>query len=158
MWWRTTRSRFEQQKGEGNRTAMRAIVDSGEVPGIIAYTQGVPIGWCSVAPRDSFPALDRSRILKCIDETPVWSLVCFFIKKDYRNRGLSLRLIEAAIEYVRKKGGKVLEAYPVEPKKPRTAPAFAWTGLASAFRKTGFVECIRRSETRPIMRYSIPED
>ena len=155
MWWRLTRSLFEQQKGDGNRRAMRRIVRDGEVPGILAYVGSEPVGWCSVAPREVFSALERSRVLKRIDETPVWSIVCFFIDKNHRDQGMSVRLLRAAIEYVQKHGGKVLEGYPIEPKKGRVPPAFVWTGLSSAFRKVGFVEVARRSETRPIMRFSI---
>jgi len=157
MWWRLKRSEFERQKGEGNRKAMKAIVDSGEVPGILAYTGNVPVGWCSVAPRPSFPVLNRSRILKKIDVSPVWSIVCFFVDKNYRNKGLSVQLLQAVIEYVKKRGGTVLEGYPVEPKKDKMPAAFAWTGLASAFRKAGFLEVARRSDTRPMMRFFISE-
>ena len=157
MWWRLKRSDFERQKGEDNRRAMKILVHSGEVPGLLAYAGDVPVGWCSVAPRENFPVLNRSRVLKKIDEVPVWSVVCFFINKNYRNRGLSVRLLRAAIEYVKQQGGAVLEGYPVEPKTDIMPAAFAWTGLASAFRKAGFVEVVRRSQTRPIMRFSISE-
>ncbi len=157
MWWRLKRSQFDRQKGEANRKAMKAIVDSGEVPGILAYARDVPVGWCSVAPRMRFPVLSRSRILKEIDETPVWSVVCFFIEKDYRNKGVSARLLRAATEYVKQQGGMLLEGYPVEPKKGKVPDAFVWTGLASTFKKAGFVEVARRSETRPIMRFSVSE-
>ena len=79
MWWRLTQREFDAQKGEGNRRAMKAIVDSGRVPGVLAYHEGQPVGWCSVAPREEFPRLGRSRILKPVDDEPVWSVVCFFI-------------------------------------------------------------------------------
>ena len=153
MWWRIKRSEFEQQKGEGNRQAMKAIVESGEVPGLLAYEGDTAVAWCSVAPREQFPVLQRSRVLKRIDDTPVWSIVCFFIKKGYRNQGMSMRLLRAAMDYVREQGGQVVEGYPVEPRKDRMPTAFAYTGFASTFEKAGFVECVRRSETRPILRY-----
>jgi len=153
MWWRLTHSEFERNKGEGNRIAMQAIVESGEVPGILAYLDGVPVGWCSVAPRDRFPRLARSRILKPIDDAEVWSIVCFFVDKEHRNQGISAALLRAATEYVRQLGGKIVEGYPVEPKKAPMTAVFAYHGLASAFQKAGFVECTRRSETRPIMRF-----
>ena len=153
MLWRLKRKEFDQQKGEGNRLAMKAIVDSGEIPGILAYSQKQPVAWCAVAPREIYPALERSRILKKIDEQFVWSISCFFIDKRYRKQGLSIQLLKAAVDYVKKKGGKIIEGYPVEPKKDKTADVFVWTGLASAFKKANFIECIRRSETRPIMRY-----
>jgi len=153
MLWRLTRKEFEAQKGEGNRRAMQRIVKSGEIPGLLAYCGKQPVAWCAVAPRENYPALERSRILKKIDDEPVWSISCFFIHKDYRKQGLSVRILEAVTAYVRKQGGKIVEGYPVEPKKGKTADAFAWTGPASFFGKAGFVECARRSETRPIMRY-----
>jgi GNAT superfamily N-acetyltransferase len=155
MLWRLTRKEFEQQKGEANRQAMKTIVESGEIPGLLAYSEKQPVAWCSVAPRENFPALERSRVLKKIDDERVWSISCFFIHKDYRKKGLSVRLLEAAVDYVKKQGGRIVEGYPVEPKKGKTADVFAWTGLASFFKKAGFVECARRSETRPIMRYYI---
>jgi len=154
-WWRLKRTEFEQQKGAGNKRAMRRIVRSGEVPGILAYSDSEPVAWCSVAPREAFPVLERSRVLKRVDDALVWSIVCFFINKNYRNQGMSIRLLRAAIEYVKEHGGDILEGYPTEPKNYRVAPAFVWTGLASAFRNAGFVEVARRSQTRPIMRYQI---
>ncbi len=152
MWWRLKRSEFERQKGDGNRRAMRALMEAGEVPGILAYTDDRPVGWCSVAPRSSFPVLGRSRILKPLDDTPVWSIVCLFVHKDYRDRGISVKLLEAAVDYARGQGAEIIEGYPVEPKKDRMPAVFAFTGLAAAFLHAGFTERARRSPTRPIMR------
>lgn len=152
MWWRVTRSQFEKQKGKGNRNAMRKIVRSGEVPGLLAYSKGEPVAWCSLAPREVYPVLGRSRILKPVDDKPVWSIVCFFVARPYRKLGVSVRLLRAAKTYAKANGAKILEGYPIEPKKDKVPEAFAWTGLASAFQKAGFKEVERRSETRPIMR------
>jgi hypothetical protein len=57
------------------------------------------------------------------------------------------------MRYAKKQGAGILEGYPVEPKKDKMPDAFAWTGIASAYRAAGFEEVARRSETRPIMRY-----
>jgi GNAT superfamily N-acetyltransferase len=157
MFWRLTRKEFERHKGEGNRKAMKAIVEAGKIPGILAFAQDRAVAWCSVAPREHFTALARSRILKPLDNLPVWSISCFFVEKNYRHKGLSTQMIKAAVDYVKKNGGSVVEAYPVEPKKDKMPDAFAWTGLASAFIKAGFRECARRSETRPIMRFYIED-
>ncbi len=154
MLWRLDRAEFSGQKGEGNRQAMKNLVESGETPGILAYLGEEPVGWCSVAPRERFPGLERSRVSARIDDRPVWSITCFFIHKNYRRKGVSLALLRAAVEYVRQRGGKIVEGYPVDPKKPQPG-VFVWTGLASAFRKAGFSECARRSETRPLMRLVI---
>ena len=155
MFFRLPRSQFNLQKGEKNRAAMKKIVNSGEVPGLLAYAGGEPVGWCSVAPRETYPLLDRSRVMKRLDDQPVWSVVCFFVAKAYRGKGISVELLQAATAYVRKRGGKIVEGYPVEPRKGKMPDVFAYTGLASAFRKAGFLECTRRSETRPMMRLGI---
>jgi GNAT superfamily N-acetyltransferase len=155
MLWRQKRSEFEANKGEGNKQAMKALVDAGKVPGILAYSEGLPIGWCAVAPREAYPALLRSRILRPVDDTPVWSVSCLFIAKEFRNRGVSVELLKAAIDFVAARGGTVVEGYPVEPQSETMPPVFAWTGLASAFLKAGFHEHRRGSETRPIMRFLI---
>jgi len=157
MWWRLKRSEFDLLKGEGNRIAFKQIVNSGEVPGILAYAGGHPIAWCAVAPREAYSALERSRTLKRVDDKPVWSVVCFFVAKSFRGKGVTGKLLKAALEYVRKQGGTIVEAYPVDPKKGRVPDVYAYTGLASTFLKAGFVEVLRRSETRPIMRYFMEE-
>ena len=156
MFWRLKHSDFERQKGEGNKLSMKSLVDSGEIPGILAYSEAEPIAWCSVAPRENFPALERSRVSKRLDDKPVWSISCLFVHKNFRMYGVSVELLRAAIDYVKEKGGSIVEGYPVEPKKKPMPAVFAWTGIASAFLKAGFIECARRSETRPFMRFLIP--
>jgi GNAT superfamily N-acetyltransferase len=155
MYWRLTRSQFEDQKGEFNQRNMKALVESGEVPGILAYSGDEPVGWCSIAPREEFQSLERSRILKPVDEQPVWSVVCFFVARSYRRQGVTVQLLKAAIEYAKSNGARIIEGYPVEPKEGKAPDVFVYTGLASAFQQAGFTEVLRRSETRPIMRYFV---
>ena len=153
MWWKLTRSQFEKNKGAGNKRAMKRLIARREIPGLLAYYRNEPVAWCAVAPRGKYPRLERSGILKRVDDKPVWSVVCFFIDKEFRKQGVSIELLRAAVSYAEKRGAKIVEGYPVEPKTKDYAAAFAYTGLASAFLKVGFVEVLRRSETRPIMRY-----
>jgi GNAT superfamily N-acetyltransferase len=157
MSWRLKRSKFVKNKGEGNKKAMKDIVDSGETPGILAYVNKEPVGWCSVAPREVFPALERSRVLKRVDDKPVWSVVCFFVAKPFRRKGVTVKLLRAAIEHVKRQGGRIAEGYPNDLEKV-LPDVFVYTGLVSAFRKAGFVEVLRRSKNKPIMRYLIEEE
>jgi GNAT superfamily N-acetyltransferase len=157
MWWRVTRSQFGTQAGQGNKDALKAIVDSGEVPGILAYAGGQPIAWCSVAPRETFPSLERSRKLKRVDDQPAWSIVCFYVARPYRRRGLMAELLRAAIDYARQCGAKIVEGYPIEPKHNNSPPVSTFTGIFSAFQEVGFIEVARMSEKRPIMRYFVEE-
>lgn len=157
MWWRSTRKEFERLQGEGNRRAIKEIVNSGKSPGILAYLNAEPVGWCSVAPREHFSSLNRSPVLKRLDNTPVWSIVCFFIAKAHRGTGLSVNLIRAATDYVRRQGGKVVEAYPTQPKDRSLPPVSSFMGLPSAFEQAGFVESARPSKSKLVMRYYIDQ-
>jgi GNAT superfamily N-acetyltransferase len=155
MSWRLPRKQFNAQKGDGNRLAMQALVEAGEVPGLLGYLDGRPVGWCSVAPRQHFPTLARSRVLRPVDDRPCWSVSCLFVHRSYRNRGVATLMLGAAVDHVRGKGVPFLEGYPVEPWAGRPVPAaFAWTGVPKAFTANGFVEAARRSPTRPIMRFA----
>lgn len=156
MNWYVSRATYNRQKGDGNKQAMQALVATGREPGILVYVEGAPAGWIALAPREAYPVLARSRILKPVDNSPVWSIVCFFIAKAYRGRGLSVALLKAAIEHVRERGGQVLEGYPHDPQGGEMPPVFVFTGLLSAFRQAGFIEVARRSVSRPVMRYTIP--
>ena len=157
MFWRLKRSEFERGKGAGNRKAFSKIVTGGGNPGVLAYAGKEPVGWCAVAPRDDYPVLGRSRILAPVDDHPVWSVSCFFVARPFRRTGVSVGLLRAAAGLVRKRGGRILEGYPVEPKAGLMPDPFVWTGTAAAFAKAGFAEVARRSATRPIMRLTLRE-
>jgi GNAT superfamily N-acetyltransferase len=152
MWWRSTRREFAERGNEGNRRAMHEIVTSGAVPGLLAYDGGRPVGWCSVAPREQFGALERSRVLKRLDDRPVWSIVCFYVAPDCRHRGVAEALLHDAVEYVRRQGGEVVEAYPTPPREKRLPDSSGYMGTPTLFERTGFVACARPSENRVIMR------
>jgi GNAT superfamily N-acetyltransferase len=155
MTWRLNRADFDRGKRGGNRAAIRALVKAGPPPGILGYLDGEPIGWCAVAPREAYPRLENSRVLKKVDDAPVWSVSCLFVRRDCRKQGVSVALLKAAVEFVRDMNGSIVEGYPIEPRTAEVPGVFAWTGLASAFLQAGFRECARRSDTRPIMRRRI---
>jgi GNAT superfamily N-acetyltransferase len=156
MYWRLTRSQFDYQKDDGNQASFREIVvEAEQPPGLLAYRDGVPVGWCAIAPRADYPTLERSRVLKRVDDELVWSITCFFVARSARRQGVTGALIEAAVAFAAEHGARIVEAYPIDPRRPDVPPVFAWTGLASAFERAGFNEVARRSETRPIMRFRI---
>jgi len=154
MAWRLSSKDFKQKQGEPNRRAMRKIVATEIPPGLLAYEGKEPVGWIALSLREAFVRLEKSRVLAPVDDKPVWSVVCFFIRKDHRKQGLSVELLKAAAKLAKRHKAKILEGYPQELKKDLPAP-FVWTGLASAFRKAGFKEVARRSKTRPIMRLEL---
>ena len=144
-----------RQKGEANKKAMHALVRNGCVPGLLAYAGHEPIGWCAVAPREAYPALQRSPSRRAVDAEAVWSISCVYVARSHRRQHLSTKLIEAAVDYVRSRGGQIVEGYPVPVKRGVTSTNYAFTGFVSAFDEAGFAECLRRSRTRPIMRYHV---
>lgn len=160
MFWRLNRSDFKQLRGDGTKAVLREMTTKGDVPGLLVYDQGEAVGWCSIGPREGYMALENSRILKRIDEQPVWSVVCFFVTKKYRGKGAMKALISGAVGYARQQGAKIVEAYPIDMQSPKLAGQkltsySGYMGIASVFRDVGFVEVGRASETQLIMRYQI---
>ena len=154
MFWKLRGKAFDENTGEPARQMQKSIVDSNIVPGLLAYQGGEPVGWVAVEPRSAYPRLAHSRVLQPVDDAEVWSVTCFFVAKQARRQGLTVELLNAAVDYVKDQGGKIVEGYPVDAKKDMP-PVFIYHGTAAAFIKAGFVEVARRSETRPIMRFFI---
>jgi GNAT superfamily N-acetyltransferase len=140
--------------GSKNRRALRTLVNSGDVPGLIGYEDGSPVGWISLGPREDYGKLQRSPVMKPVDDKPVWSIVCFFVDSRARGRGLSEALLQRAVEYARSQGARLLEAYPVD-KDERSHPDFMFFGAKSMYDRAGFKEVARRRETRPVVRKAI---
>jgi GNAT superfamily N-acetyltransferase len=99
-----------------------------------------------------YVALERSRILQPVDDEPVWSISCLFVRKDFRRQGVSSLLLEAAAGLAKKQGAKIVEGYPSDPASDKSPDPFLWHGVTSAFVAAGFKEVARRSASRPIMR------
>jgi GNAT superfamily N-acetyltransferase len=156
MWWRQTRAEFEARHGEGNRRAMRRIVESGEVPGILAYLDGDAVGWCSVAPREQYASLERSRILRRLDDRPVWSIVCLFVAKAHRGSGMAEALIRGAVDYAASRGASIVEAYPTVPRGRRLADISSFMGVPRLYEKAGFRLHARPSAAKAVMRREVP--
>jgi len=142
-------------KGAANKRAFKRIVARGGRPGVLAYADRDPIGWCAVGPRADFAVLANSRVLAPVDDEPVWSVTCLFIRKDWRRRGLSTRLLRAAAELARAGGARIVEGYPISPSTTDMPAPFLWLGTPPAFVAAGFVEVARRSRLRPIMRKAV---
>lgn len=154
MWFRQTSREFDKKHGEPNRLSMRAIVDSGRAPGLLAYVEGRPVGWCSVAPRSEFGRIERSRILRAAGGESAWAVVCFFIHRAHRGRGVGEALLRAAVTDATERGARIVEGYPLDPGAGRANNGAAFVGVAAMFREAGFVEVGRHSPGRPIMRYT----
>lgn len=154
MNWKLRGKEFEKVAGDKARQMQKAIVDSGAKPGLVAYHDGYPVGWVAVEPRSRYAKLAHSTILKPVDDKEVWSITCFFVDKQHRNKGFSVLLLKAAVEYAKKHGAKIVEGYPKDVNEEKEA-AGMFTGKASTFIKAGFKEVARRKADRPIFRRTI---
>jgi GNAT superfamily N-acetyltransferase len=161
MWWRMTGREYDANKGTNNREAFKSIVESGDIPGLLAYHEDRPIGWCSIAPREEFAARfnNRSPMFKPIDDLPVWSIVCYFIDKEYRHSGVATALLEAAVEFAKANGAQIIEAYPKEAAPPKMTDNFLYTGTVDMYRAAGFIQVAKRQTTMTlyIMRKILDE-
>ncbi len=122
--------------------------------GILAYLQEEPVGWCSIAPRESYAALERYRALPRIDDLPVWSVVCFFVTPRLRQHKATLGLLQAAVAYARAQGATIIEGYPVDP----GAGLYTYMGSPATFRAAGFREVTPPGQARRVMRYLVGAD
>jgi ribosomal protein S18 acetylase RimI-like enzyme len=141
-------------RGEANRTDLRALVDHGMSPGLIAYRGSLPVGWISIAPREEFAKLERSPVMKPVDDKPVWSIVCYIVPSEHRRQGVGHALLQGAVAYARKRGAKLIEAYPVD-RPGRSRDVEMWFGSKSMYDRAGFKEVARRKPGRPIVRLRI---
>ncbi len=141
--------------------AVDEVARDGRAPGLVAYDGGEAVGWISIGPREDYERLAYSRVLAPIDETPVWSIVCFVVGRRARGRGVARTLLDAGIAYAREHRARTLEAYPVEvPAGGRIPSADVYRGTLSMFEAVGFTVVARRESpggraTRPIVRLEL---
>lgn len=149
MYWRIG-NEYTRRAGEQNKAALLELVRTGPPPGLLAFDGDLPVGWCQVTPRSALPWLERSWRLKRVDDLPVWSLSCFYIRIGWRRKGVTTALIRAALAFAQVRGAPALEAYPLD---VSLTPSTSSTGYASTFERLGFIEVARHVPPRPIMRY-----
>jgi ribosomal protein S18 acetylase RimI-like enzyme len=140
-----------QKRQDANRADFKALVDAGLPTGVIAYRGKTPLGWLSISPRAHFLRLERSSVMKPVDQKPVWSIICLVVAPAHRGQGVAKALLQGAIAYARRKGATLIEAYPVD-RARRSRDDDLWFGPKSLYDKAGFKEVARRKPQRPIMR------
>jgi GNAT superfamily N-acetyltransferase len=151
MYWRIG-SAYRSRPAEKNKAAFREVVKRGPPPGLLAFDGDVVVGWCQLTPRDAVPWLDRAWRLARVDEAPVWSLSCFYVRKGYRKQGVMSALIAASLKVAKRAKAPALEAYPLDANE---TPSASSTGYASTFARAGFQTVALRVPPRPIMRHDL---
>lgn len=130
------------------------MAETDPAPGLLAFEDDLCVGWCQVAPRSDLGWIGRRRDFGPVDDLPVWSIACFYIRRSHRGRGVTDALVEGAIQYAEAEGAPALEAYPVDTSVPgHTRNIFM--GRASTFARHGFDVVLRPKPDRPIMRRAL---
>lgn len=153
MYWRRPDGGFRDERD--NRDRFADVVENGPPPGLLGYVAAEPLGWVQVGPRRQFPTLLRSRLLKPVDAVEPWTINCFVVRVGHRRHGIGRGLLAAAIEYAMANGAEEIEAYPVD--GPRSSVVDYYTGTLAMFADHGFVEVLRRNDTRPVVRLSVDD-
>jgi GNAT superfamily N-acetyltransferase len=151
MYWRIGSAYRKRPRGQ-NREAFREVVERGPPPGLLAFDGDLAVGWCQLTPRDVLPWLERSRRLQRVDDVPVWSLSCLYVRKGYRRKGVTSTLIAAALKATKHAKAPALEAYPIDAHETNSASG---TGYATTFARAGFKTVSRPAPPRPIMRHAL---
>jgi ribosomal protein S18 acetylase RimI-like enzyme len=148
MYWRIGAA-YRHRPREENRKAFCQLVLDGPPPGLLAFDGELAVGWCQLTPRDSLAHLDKVWRLGRVDDVPVWSLSCLYVRKGFRKRGIVTALIKAALRAAKTAGAPALEAYPLD---ADLTPSASSTGFVSTFERLGFKTIARHTPPRPIMR------
>lgn len=156
MYWRIG-AEYRKRDREENREAFRRLVKRGPPPGLLAFDGAIAVGWCQLTPRDQLRHLDANRTFVRIDDMPVWSISCFYVRRGHRRRGVTSALIAAAVKAAQRAKAPALEAYPVDTRRPESTSNI-FTGTTSTFKRAGFEVVARRSPARPVMRHDLATD
>lgn len=132
------------------KQAIASKIRCGTPVGILAYDGGEPVAWCSVAPRNTLAVYRGLEWPKC-DPSKVWSITCFFVKRELRRSGVMSGLIDEAVAHAKRNGAEVVEAYPV----PTDSPSYRFCGFVPVFAAHGFVEVGRAGRRRHVMRRNL---
>lgn len=155
MAFRLPTKEFNENKYEGNKELMYSLVKDRQPIGLLAFYEDEPVAWLALAPREDYIKIEKSRTLIRVDDKPVWSITCFFVKKEYRRGGVSKALIKGAIDFARLKNIQTLEAYPALPYSEKVPDAFLWVGVLSSFLVNGFKIVKQNGKSRAIVRLDV---
>jgi GNAT superfamily N-acetyltransferase len=156
--WRVPSAEYKEARSADRKAAMQANIEASTPVGILAYAEGQPVAWCSVAPRETYQKLLNSRTIKQVDDKQTWSIVCLYLDRAVRRQGLSEKILAAAVKHAKAQGAEVVEAYPVDPQVDDEgrwqATIYNFMGYTSSYRKAGFKDVTPAGSKRRVMRHA----
>lgn len=156
-WWVLTAREFAGTAPQARRAILHRLVADGEEPGLLAYLDGEPVGWCALGSRERYARMmsPRSRTFRPLDDLPSWVINCFFITRSARGQGVATALLAAAVDYAFAHGAERIDAYPIDPAAQAPTTDNLFVGYLPAFLAAGFVE-VARMGARPLVRLLRP--
>lgn len=123
---------------DAREKAMRRLCEREHPPGVVTYRDGVAVGWCSIGPRAEIPRLAGSKLIRPVDDVPVWSIICVVVRSGHRRQGVTQHLLQGAVAYAAASGAPAVEAHPVDPGDQRMDLTMAFVGTKAMFDRAGF--------------------
>ena len=148
MVWRRSTAESHHHTAADRKRQMMARIAAGTPIGLIAYDAAEPVGWVSVAPRETYRNLGGPPALA---GDVIWSIACFYVPRRVRGRGLVHPLIAGAVQHARAQGATVVEAYPVDV----NAPSYRFMGFVPVFLAAGFTDHGMAGVRRHVMRLKL---
>ncbi len=145
---------------ERNKEHIRARIEAGPPPGLLAFEGEQAVGWMQIGPRSDVPEFNNTgRGSAPVDpahaaDPTVWAVSCFFLRTRARGHGLTHRLVGEGLEFARRNGARWLEACPMDQSNSARSIGL-FVGSARVFEKAGFSRLMERKPGRPLMRYEL---
>lgn len=157
-WWTLTNAEWQASSRDERKQLLHDEIAAGPPPALIAYVDGEAAGWIRVGPRTKQVRLGRTRDFTAVSEEPwddesVWAVSCFVVRKEHRGQGLNAKLLDAAVDYAREHGARIVEGYPIDPEGggSKKSANELFRGTVSTFANAGFREVGRPKPDRAIV-------
>ncbi|MDQ1083568.1 MULTISPECIES: GNAT family N-acetyltransferase [Microbacterium] len=160
QWWLLPNGPWEKASVDERTELFRAELDGSRPPGLIAYVDGEPAGWVRVGPRTAQPRLARTRDVtgsttEPLDADDVWAVSCFVVRTEHRNKGLTAKLLDAAVATAREGGARVVEGYPLDPTAAKKSSNQLFRGVLPVFEAAGFTVVNRPKPDRALVALTL---
>jgi GNAT superfamily N-acetyltransferase len=158
QWFRHQRPDFYVTTTPQRRGDLQAQMGAAVPPGVLVYDDdGVPSGWCAVAPRADYPRLlTYPMAASTEDEDGLWAVTCFLVRVGRRKQGLADVLLDGAVDLARRQGARIVEAYPLDTSVRAASAPELRHGPLSVFLGAGFREVgVRPAPARPVVRLAL---
>ncbi len=126
-------------------------------PGVLAYADGLAVGWLRICPLADFTRILASRGLAKLAAGPdqlagTWLASCFVVRVGHRRQGVASALLRGGIEVARERGARRVIGRPVDlAVKGKASSNDLYVGALTTFLKAGFREIGRLTPQRPLV-------